>query len=96
LDNFNGENNMCGRFSNAAKKAEIEKEFKISLYNSNTEKPRYNVAPGHEIDTVLDQEGERVLTQLKWGLVPSWAKDTKVGDGMINARAETVSIKPSF
>jgi putative SOS response-associated peptidase YedK len=37
-----------------------------------------------------------VLTQLKWGLVPSWAKDTKVGDGMINARAETVSIKPSF
>jgi putative SOS response-associated peptidase YedK len=48
---------MCGRFSNAAKKADIEKEFKIALYKSQTENPRYNVAPGHQIDTVLNQAG---------------------------------------
>ena len=77
---------MCGRFSNAAKKAQIEKEFKIALYKSKTEKPRFNIAPSQMIDTVLDAEGERTLSQLKWGLVPDWAKDVEIENRMINAR----------
>ena len=43
------------------------------------------------INAVLNQENERVVTQLKWGLVPSWAKDPDIGNRMINARSETIT-----
>jgi putative SOS response-associated peptidase YedK len=48
------------------------------------------------IVVVLEQEGDRTLEQLKWGLVPSWSKDAEIGNRMINARAETITEKPSF
>jgi putative SOS response-associated peptidase YedK len=84
---------MCGRFTNSAKSAQISKEFKVSAKNQ-TEKPRYNIAPSQMIDTILSLDGERVLSQLKWGLIPSWAKGAD--NQMINARAETITEKPSF
>jgi putative SOS response-associated peptidase YedK len=56
---------------------------------------RYNVAPG-QVMPVLVKETERELTPMRWGLVPSWAKDEKIGYKMINARSETVAEKPSF
>jgi putative SOS response-associated peptidase YedK len=46
--------------------------------------------------TVVQRDGERVLTAMRWGLVPVWAKDPRIGSKMINARAETVAEKPSF
>jgi len=58
--------------------------------------PDYNVAPTKRIYTVLTHKDERELRLVRWGLVPSWAKDTKVGAKMINARSETVAVKPSF
>ena len=58
--------------------------------------PDYNVAPTKRIYTVLSHKDERELRLVRWGLVPSWAKDTSGGARMINARSETVAVKPSF
>ena len=55
----------------------------------------YNVAPSHEILAVINN-GTNRLVALHWGLVPFWAKDRSIGNRLINARAETVSEKPSF
>ena len=87
---------MCGRFSNKAKSKDIEKEFKVGRKNANLFQPRYNIAPSQMIDVVFEPEGERILSHLKWGLVPHWAKESDIGNRMINARAETLSEKPSF
>ena len=58
--------------------------------------PRYNVAPGQIMPVVVRAEGENNLELMKWGLIPSWAKDPSIGNKMINARAETVLEKPSY
>src|SRR4028119_1747843 len=87
---------MCGRFTNNAKPEQIKKEFKVGAKNLNLFQPRFNIAPSQMIDVVFVPETERILSQLKWGLVPSWAKDSEIGNRMINARAETLTEKPSF
>jgi putative SOS response-associated peptidase YedK len=59
--------------------------------------PGYNIAPTDTATVVrADKEGERVLVGMRWGLIPSWAKDRKVGFANFNARAETVATKPAF
>ena len=87
---------MCGRFTNNAKPEQIEKEFKVGKKNANLFQPRYNIAPAQMIDVAFELENERVLSRLKWGLVPSWLKDATTSKGLINARAETIAEKPSF
>ncbi len=87
---------MCGRYTNAAKKEQIKNEFKVGKLNLSSSEPRYNIAPQQIIDVVFEPKGERILEQLKWGLVPRWAKDSDIGNRMINARAETITEKPSF
>jgi putative SOS response-associated peptidase YedK len=57
--------------------------------------PRYNIAPTQTVIVVSD-DGTRTLTEMRWGLIPSWAKDSAIGNRMINARAETVATKPAF
>jgi len=57
--------------------------------------PRYNIAPSQPV-AVIPNTGDNVLSMYKWGLIPSWSKDPAIGDRMINARAETLSEKPSF
>jgi putative SOS response-associated peptidase YedK len=57
--------------------------------------PRYTVAPTQSVPVIREaSDGSRRLTMMRWGLVPSWAKD--IGDGLINARSETINEKPSF
>lgn len=59
--------------------------------------PKYNVAPGQLVPAVIrDAKGRNRLGELKWGFVPTWADDPKVGFTMINARAETVASKPAY
>jgi putative SOS response-associated peptidase YedK len=87
---------MCGRFTNKAKPEQIKTEFKIGSKNPNLYEPRFNIAPSQMIDVVFEPESERIISQLKWGLVPSWSKDSDIGNRMINARAETLTEKPSF
>lgn len=87
---------MCGRFTQKAKPNEIEKEFSVNVPQDNLFKPRYNIAPTQLIPAVLETGSERIVNLLRWGLIPSWAKDDKIGSKLINARAETLAEKPSF
>ena len=85
---------MCGRFSMFTYVKQVKDRFKIDDIMANIE-PRYNIAPAQKIGTVVQRE-RRQLVEMKWGLVPSWAKDQKIGNRLINARAETVATKPAF
>ena len=58
-------------------------------------RPRYNIAPTQAVIVVGDH-GKRYLKSMRWGLIPSWAKDPSIGNKLINARAETLAEKPSF
>ncbi|MFM8221548.1 MAG: SOS response-associated peptidase, partial [Planctomycetaceae bacterium] len=64
--------------------------------NDLPEVPRYNVCPTNPVAVVTSDGGVRRLRVMRWGLVPSWAKDPSIGQRMINARAETLAEKPSF
>ncbi|HEX8906427.1 MAG TPA: SOS response-associated peptidase, partial [Longimicrobiaceae bacterium] len=60
------------------------------------ELPRFNIAPTQDVPVLLSDGGRRVLDVFRWGLIPSWAKDAKIGNKMINARAEGVAEKPAY
>ncbi len=85
---------MCGRFSEVVKLSVLSKRFKFEPGDIPW-KPRYNMAPGQDGLTVIHQE-KRQAVMMRWGLIPSWAKDPAIGFKMINARAETLVEKPSF
>jgi putative SOS response-associated peptidase YedK len=86
---------MCGRFVSASPPDELARYFGAELDDRELE-PSFNVAPTNEVYAVKAREGTRHLVTLRWGLVPFWAKDLKIGSRMINARAETVADKPAF
>lgn len=86
---------MCGRFSLFADPIMFMSEFEVDRLPFDWH-PRYNIAPGQMIPAIIYDGGKRRVGQLKWGLVPSWAQDEKIGYKMINARAETLSEKPAF
>jgi putative SOS response-associated peptidase YedK len=96
---------MCGRYASSRKPEDLIEEFEV--VDPRIEKPLapdYNVAPTKEVYAVMerppskdsDEPAQRQLRTLRWGLVPSWAKDPSIGNRMINARMETVAEKPSF
>lgn len=87
---------MCGRFTLRTPTKEIVEAF--GLAEAPGLKPRYNIAPTQQVAAIrLNTEtGTRQLSLLRWGLVPFWADDPKIGYRMINARAESVAIKPAF
>ncbi len=87
---------MCGRFALSTTPTEVADHF--GLDQPPELEARFNVAPGQGIATISRTAGNRrpVLSLRRWGLVPSWAKDGKIGNRLINARAETAAEKPSF
>jgi putative SOS response-associated peptidase YedK len=89
---------MCGRFTLRAPASTVAEQF--GLLDAEPLNPRFNIAPTQAVAAVrLATEGDepaRQLVWLKWGLVPSWAKDAKIGNSLINARAESVADKPAF
>lgn len=87
---------MCGRFSfSIPSKAKSLVKLGIPQTQLAKLKPRYNIAPSNQVAAVID-DGSRHLEPLKWGLIPSWAENPAIGSRMINARAETITEKPSF
>ncbi|GIP41167.1 putative SOS response-associated peptidase YoqW [Paenibacillus sp. J31TS4] len=86
---------MCGRFTLTTWLEEIMERFLLEPADFPYE-PRYNAAPGQWIPAIVEHEGKRRIGQLRWGLVPSWAQDEKIGYKMINAKSETAADKPSF
>jgi len=85
---------MCGRFTTTIDLEEIARYFKIKTTEGEYT-PLYNAAPSQEIPVVLGKDN-RKLAFFRWGLIPSWAKDPGIGSKLINARAETLTEKPSF
>ena len=87
---------MCGRFVSSSSADKIAQFFGAS-FEGESLPPNFNVAPTQDVLAVVaDAAGEREVQAFHWGLVPSWAKDIKVGSKMINARAETIGEKPAF
>jgi putative SOS response-associated peptidase YedK len=87
---------MCGRYTLRANSHDLNEVF--ATLNSIEWSPRYNIAPTQTVVAVRQQEKgkKRELALMKWGLIPSWAKDQKIGNSLINARADTATTKPSF
>ncbi len=87
---------MCGRFALVLGREEIAAYFDLTELPGLIE-PRFNIAPGQEILTVVENErGERVGRFMRWGLVPSFARELSSGYRMINARAESLTERPAF
>lgn len=86
---------MCGRFTLVTNLVLWNARFQIEVIPFDMQ-PRYNIAPGQLIPAIISDQGKRRIGQLKWGLVPFWSKDEKVGYKMINAKSETLREKPAF
>lgn len=87
---------MCGRFTITLPIDELILRYIIEDSKIINYKPRYNVAPMQNIPAIISSKMGNRLGELRWGLVPSWAKDQSMGSKMINARAESLADKPSF
>ncbi|MCU0599096.1 MAG: SOS response-associated peptidase [Desulfobacterales bacterium] len=86
---------MCGRFALWTPPGVITRYFKVSV--APDIQPRYNVAPGQQILAICQTvDAQRMPAMLKWGLIPSWAKEESIGYKMINVREESVKVKPGF
>lgn len=89
---------MCGRYSLYTDLTVLIERFEIDEVKFSEEEysANYNIAPSHQVAAVVNDGTKNRLGMLRWGLIPPWAKDEKIGYKMINARAETASEKPSF
>ena len=85
---------MCGRYSLTTAPEALRRLFEFD--NRPNLAARYNIAPTQEVPVVRGSAAGRTLAHLRWGLIPSWAKDRSMASKMINARAETVAEKPAF
>ena len=85
---------MCGRFTMAIDSDDVRTQLALGQMPLDWE-PRYNIAPSQDIGCVPFAES-RSVHWFRWGLVPFWAQDPSIGNGMINARAESVAEKPAF
>jgi putative SOS response-associated peptidase YedK len=86
---------MCGRFILLTDLSVIIESFHIGQVATDY-KTGGNISPGQQIAAVIRDENVNKLVDFRWGLIPSWAKDSAIGNKMFNARAETVADKPSF
>jgi putative SOS response-associated peptidase YedK len=95
---------MCGRYASTKTDAELATAFQVAEVVGEESEPSWNVAPTQRVRAVVERApknqpqapASRQLRQLTWGLAPSWAKDVKIGNKMINARVETLLAKPAF
>lgn len=87
---------MCGRFTLTSDMDLLLYRFAIGMPVDFDYLPRYNIAPTQTILGIVNEDDQSRFKLFKWGLIPFWAKDTKFGAKMINARCETLAEKPSF
>jgi putative SOS response-associated peptidase YedK len=86
---------MCGRYTLLGEQLELLDEFDLDEPIEGFSES-YNVAPGQQVLAIIHDGKKKRAGYLRWGLVPSWADDPKIGYKMINARSETADVKPSF
>lgn len=89
---------MCGRFTLTTPLADLKEAFDVEDVAPALEQapPRFNVAPSQDVPAVRVVEDRRRLDPLRWGLVPFWARDAKIGYKLLNARSETAPKMPAF
>ena len=89
---------MCGRFTIHSPMNLLLQQFAIEVADQEVSLfgPRYNIAPTQSVPVIVAKDGKRHMKLMRWGLVPSWAKDLSFGNRTLNARAETLREKPSF
>ncbi|HVW81378.1 MAG TPA: SOS response-associated peptidase [Mycobacteriales bacterium] len=91
---------MCGRYASTRRDGDLLRDFQVASVVDDPPEPSWNLAPTDPARVVLDRmvsnQPDRQLRTLSWGLVPSWAKDPKIGAKLINARSETVTTKSAF
>lgn len=89
---------MCGRYASSRRPDELIDEFDATAHLDHDLEASWNVAPTDEVFAVMEhpKDEERQLRVVRWGLVPSWAKERSIGPRMINARLETLAEKPAF
>jgi putative SOS response-associated peptidase YedK len=85
---------MCGRFVRKRSTELLARDFGAENISDELQ-PSFNVAPTDNVAVVLNDGGKKLVT-MRWGLVPSWAADPRIGSTLINARAETLSSKAAF
>ncbi|WP_455210907.1 SOS response-associated peptidase [Kaarinaea lacus] len=85
---------MCGRFSLTPKIEQVIE--KLNIINSIDLEPSYNIAPSQNIAVVRNIDNQRIISTMRWGLIPFWMKELPKSNILINARSETVASKPSF
>ena len=86
---------MCGRFTLTTPPSVLVRELELEAPPDLA--PRYNAAPGQDVATLWHPSGApRALRLRRWGLVPHWARDPRIGARLVNARAETAASKPAF
>ena len=87
---------MCGRYSLGSSLDDLVETFEVAEIALEDYQPRFNVAPTQEAPVVVLGPAGRRLGRLRWGLIPYWAEDMRIGSRMINARSETVATLPAF
>ena len=87
---------MCGRYASSRDARDLQSAFEVEEPPEEVLPPTWNVAPTDPVYAVVERDGVRRLRVFRWGLVPSWSKDAKGAAKMINARRETVRVKPAF
>lgn len=88
---------MCGRYTITVTLEELMEIFDLEdATGIGPYRPRYNIAPTQMVPAIIAHEGRNRIGELRWGLIPQWAKDDKVGFQTINAKAETIIEKPAF
>ncbi|HEY4313221.1 MAG TPA: SOS response-associated peptidase family protein [Pirellulales bacterium] len=86
---------MCGRFNLFTNPRLFAEVFAVARTFDDDWGPAYNIAPTQKVLCIRDSD-QREFFKAKWGLIPGWAKDAKIGSSCINARVETVDTKPAF
>jgi putative SOS response-associated peptidase YedK len=87
---------MCGRASLPNDVSELKQDLRIEWDKLGDYRPRWNAAPTSELPVVTSSANGRTLELMRWGLIPSWAKDSKIARTTFNARAEGIGSKPAF
>jgi putative SOS response-associated peptidase YedK len=87
---------MCGRYVSVSSPTILAERFKVEHVRVHEHEQNFNVTPRADVPVVAESQGERVLDLVRWGLVPSWAKDLSIGDRLINARAEKLASSNAF
>ena len=87
---------MCGRAKLPDDVSEIKLDLKIDFDQISDYQPRWNAAPTSKLPVVVSADGSRILSLMRWGLIPSWAKDLKIGYSTFNARAESLAARAAF